>query len=124
MAFTAAEKAQIRQVLGFSELFHDLDPRLEGQMIDLGTRAPDAVTRIQNTLVALTDIDARLVVALDDLSLVKAEDITFQGEGELESLRNQGRMLIQQIAITFELVPKRDYYGSAEVLGGGVILLG
>jgi hypothetical protein len=121
-AFTDAQKAAIRQYLGFSELFHDIDPRLEGQMIELGSRAPDAVARVQANLVALADIDARLGGALDNLDLTKAEDILFLGPDQLEALRNQGRMLIQQVAITFELRPKRDYYATGECMGGEIPL--
>jgi|SRR5579859_6660285 len=124
MPFSDAEKAAIRQYLGFSELFHDLDPRLEGQMNDLGSRAPDAVTRVQANLTALANIDTRLAGALDNLDLTKAEDIEFLGPKQLEAIRDQGRMLIQQIAITFELKPKRDYYATGEDMGGGLIPLG
>lgn len=123
-AFTPPQMAAIRQYLGFSELFHDIDPRLESQMIDLGNRSPDAVTRVVNNLTALADIDSRLTGALDNLDLTHADEVDFLGPAQLEALRDQGRMLIQQIAITFELKPKRDYYMVGEDAGGGVIGLG
>jgi hypothetical protein len=121
-AFTDPQKAAIRQYLGFSELFHDIDPRLEGQMIELGSRAPEAVARVQTNLLKLADIDARLDGALENLDLTTAEDIIFLGPEQLEALRNQGRMLIQQIAIAFELKPKRDYYATGECWGGEISL--
>lgn len=120
--FTDAQKAQIRQYLGFSELFHDIDARLEGMMNQLGSRAPEAVSRVIANLQRIADIDARLDCALDNLNITKAEDVEFSGEPQLDALRNQGRMLIQQIAIVFELIPKRDYFAVYDGCGGVVPL--
>ena len=120
--FTDAEKAQIRQVLGYSELFHDVDTRLENQMLEIGTRSPDAKTRISASLVALTAIDARLVSALDNLDLVRAEDVTFLGPAQLDTIRAHGRMLIQQISITLQCPVMRDYYSTGNDIANVVML--
>ena|SRR5690348_10643427 len=124
--FTDDEKAAIRSYLGYSALYYQIDPRLESQIGagGLGTTQPSEATRVRTILTALADIDTRLSGALDNLDLSKAEDITFLGPPQLEALRNQGRMLIHQLGIIFELVPKRDYYGAGENLNGGYILLG
>lgn len=119
-SFSDAQKAAIRQYMGFSELFHDIDPRLEGQMTDLGARAPDAVNRIIANLNLLADIDARLLNTqnLDALIANRVEDVYLNGSVQMDTLRDQGRMLINQIAITFELEPKRDYYSIGHEMGG------
>ena len=122
-SFTPAQRAAIRQYLGWSELFHDVDPRLEGMMSMLDQRAPDAVVRVKNNLVRLADIDDRITSALDNLDLTRAEDINFLGPDQLDALRNQGRMLVNQIAITFELRPPRDYFAMGDD-GGGIVPLG
>lgn len=114
----------IRNWLGFSELFHDIDPRLESQMNDIQARSPDAVTFVQARLADLDDIRSRLGLALDNLDLVKAEDVTFLGPMQLEALRDQGRMLVLQIATIFELKPKRDVFLTGEDSYGGMIELG
>jgi len=121
-AFTDAQKAAIRQYLGFSELFHDVDTRLESQMSEIGTRSPDAATRIVNNLTALAAIDTRLTSALDNLDLVRAEDVTFLGPAQLEAIRTHGRMLIGQIAITLEVQPRRDYYSTGAEMSGCIML--
>lgn len=122
MAFTSAEKAQIRQVLGYSALFYDLDPRLEGQMDSLPTRDADSAARISANLVKLTALDARMECALDNLDAAVAGSMTLLGPAQLVALRAHGRMLIQQIAITLEVPVRKDYYAPGEA--SGVIALG
>jgi hypothetical protein len=118
--FSSTEKALIRQYLGFSELFHDIDPRLESQMAELGDRSPEAADNVRAQLARLANIDARLDGALDNLDLQKAEEVTFLGPDQLEALRDQGRNLIQRIAIVFQVAPQRDYYG-VEAASGGIL---
>jgi hypothetical protein len=123
MAFTGSEKQQIRQYLGYSELFKDIDPRLESQMNDIGNAADQsAATRVRAHLTDLADVDTRLKNALDNLTLTKAEDVNFRGPEELEALRDHGRNVVQRMAIIFELEPKRDYYGSGAGMGGEIPL--
>jgi hypothetical protein len=122
-AFTPEEKALIRQYLGFSELFHDIDPRLESQMAEIGDRSPEAADHVRAQLARLANIDAQLEAALDNLTLSKAEDVTFLGPDQLEALRQHGRNLVERIAIVFQVRPQRDYFGS-EVGSGGVLQLG
>jgi hypothetical protein len=98
-AFTLEEKALIRQYLGFSELFHDIDPRLESQMAKIGDRSPEAADHVRTQLVRLANIDTQLEAALDNLTLSKAEDVTFLGPEQLEALRLHGRNLVERIAI-------------------------
>lgn len=124
--FTDDEKAAIRSYLGFSALYYQIDPRLESQIGagGLGTTQPSEAARVRTILTSLADVDTRLGSALDNLDLSKAENITFLGPEQLETLRNHGRMLIQQLGIILELEPKRDYYGMSENAYGGVIPLG
>jgi hypothetical protein len=121
VAFTDTEKATIRRYLGFSELFRDVDTRLEGQLDSLSAEA-EALVRA--TLVQLAAIDAKIhTAALENLDLQRAEDVTFLGPEQLIALKDYGRSLINRIAVTFEVEPMRDYYG-AGAMGGGVIPFG
>jgi hypothetical protein len=125
--FTEDEKAAIRSYLGWSALYYLIDPRLESQIGTggLGTTQPSSATRVRSILTRLADIDSRLDSALDNLDLTKAEDINFLGSEQLDALRNQGRMLVGQLAIIFEVVPKRDYFDEGGGTGmGGLISLG
>jgi hypothetical protein len=125
MAFTGAEKAAIRQYLGVSELFRDVDSRLEGQFDTVGTIRPDAEARVRALLTRLAAIDTRIEVILDGgVDIVKADDAEFDPEKAIALLQNTGRSYIAQVAIVFEYEVTRDYYGAPAGFGGGPIALG
>ena len=113
MAFTDDERLQIQHYLGASEFWFYWNAELD----ELGTRAT-AEARARALLSDLADVDARLKSALDNLSLVKAEDVEFRGEGELEALREHGRNLVHRLAIIFGVEVISDYYGSSVEMGG------
>ena len=121
-SFTGPQKAAIRQYLGFSELYLQTDTRLESQLDALPASSPDAADRIIATLARLAALDARLCRATGQLSVAAIGDITLRGEPGMDALANQGRRYIQQLAVTFDVVPPRDYYGAGEA--GGVLALG
>jgi hypothetical protein len=107
MAFTADEKLQIQHYLGLSSFYFLMNAEI------IGVGADDAAaTRVGAILADLADIDQRLKIALDNLTLTKAEDVEFRGEGELEALRNHGRNLIHRLAIIFGVETGADYYGN------------
>lgn len=123
MAFTLPQRVAIREYLGWSQLFKQIDPRLEGQMDNLPITTPDAVTTVLALLADLGAVDAAIQnAALNNLTLSKAEDVNFFGPEQLSELRRHGRMKIQQLSIIFELEPKRDYYSVDDGMGGEIQL--
>ncbi len=123
MAFTQHERAHIRRYLGFSELWKDRDMRLEGQLDSLPVQSPFAAIQVSTILVSLAAIDAKIQSALlENLDLRVADEATFLGPEQIEALQNGGRSLIMQIAITFDLHPRRDFYGAAMGMGGEIQL--
>jgi hypothetical protein len=122
MALTEDEKSAIRHYLGWSDRFREIDPRLESMM---GAVSSYAETRVRAALTRLGQIDTALQdAALNNLDLVGAEaGVSFRGPEQLGALRQAGRVLVQQVAIVFEVEPKRDYFG-VEGATGGVIPLG
>lgn len=116
--FSGEEQARIRQYLGFSEQFQDLDGRLESQLAEVGSRSPEAETLVRQCLARLANVEEQLEGALDNLALTRAEDVSFLGPEQLEALRQHGRNLIQRIAIVFHVEPLRDYFGSEATSGG------
>jgi hypothetical protein len=118
MAFTEDEKSAIRNYLGLSELYKDLDARLEGQLTTLSTYAE---TRVRACLTKLAAVDAKLdSVALNSLDVKSADGATFFGPDQIDALQNYGRTLIGQIATTFLMDVPRDYYGGAAGNGGAL----
>ena len=117
MAFTDDEKLQIQHYLGVSEFYF----MWNAEILELGA-STTAQARVRVLLSDLADVDARLKSALDNLSLVKAEDVEFRGEGELEALREHGRNLVHRLAIIFGVEIVADYYGSSVGMGGEYVV--
>jgi len=113
MPFTDDERLQIQHYLGVSEFWFYWNAEID----ELSARATSEA-RVRTLLSDLADVDARLKSALDNLSLVKAEDVEFRGEGELEALREHGRNLVNRLAIIFGVDPVGDYYGSSVSMSG------
>ena len=123
MAFTDAQKVSIRNYLGFSENFHQINTRLESMLIDLPIRSPAAEALAISILAQLAAIDAaNQTTALTGVKFKKAEDVEWN-LGAFQQRQDYGRSLIQRLAILFEVTPMEDYYGAAGG-GGGVIPLG
>lgn len=123
MAFSPTEKVRIRNYLGRSELFKDLDTRLESQMDSIPTRSPEAETEIRTLLGKIAAIDDKLSdFAVNGSDIKKAEEVEFWGPEQLSMLQNRGRMLIGRLATFFEVEVLGDYFGEGPI--GGVIPLG
>lgn len=122
--FDEDERAAIRNFLGFSELFRDIDTRLEGQMDTIGDSRPAAAARVRKLLTKLAEIDDMIQGASEDnLDLRTAEDgVTFLGPEQIAALQELGAAYINQMSIIFEVEPQRPYYGGGAL--GGPIALG
>jgi hypothetical protein len=119
MAFTNAEKTRLRRYLGFSELYRQVETRLESQLDALPTNNPDAETQVRALLAKVDAVDTKIQSAgLENLDAAKVKDVVLLGAEQLRALRAQGRMLIRQIAITFDLEPRRDYFDEGGAMGG------
>lgn len=126
MAFTNAEKTKIRRYLGFSELWKQIDMRLESQLDALPLTNPDAETEVRTTLTRIVAIDeaiqSKALTRLDASEIIG--EVKLLGPAQLTALRAQGRMLVNQIAITFSVEPFRDYFDEGGGSMGGMIQMG
>lgn len=135
MAFTAAQKKDIRKYLGVPFGFYDLNYRLESMMEKVGADATDSAEVIA-WLTRLTAIDA--AVTGDSSSsatygaLKKVDEVEFynvtdgSASGNTIGLVNQGRVLINRLARAFgmdDTLPNGDYFGTRRG-GDGIIGLG
>lgn len=125
MAFTVAERVQIRMYIGFSNIFLQQDPRLENaitavQSIADGGVQPttDAEAMVRAILVKLTSNDAS-IDALADFSGATAAD---KGDAEIDAAREQarlqsvGRMYIARLCRMFDTYPVADVYSASDML--------
>ena len=125
MAFTATEKAQIRTFLGYSAINRDIDPRLESIMDSIGSTMPEYETLIRADIAEIVTIETAIKNADSHLVLDRAEDVTFQGERELESLRGKGRAIIHKLSLRLNVEPRSDYFDPHPVGSmGGVLMCG
>jgi hypothetical protein len=142
MAFTSAQKRDIRKYLGVPFGFYDLNTRLESVMDLVGSNATDQA-EVDEWLLRLTEIDDALVGVSGTGSgsggtttatfgaLKRVDEIEFHppsdsdsggGGGEATSLTliQQGRALIDRLARAFgvsDYLPVGDYFGTRRPIG-------
>src|SRR5260370_32689421 len=127
LPFVEAEKAKIRNYLGWSDRYRDYDTRLESEMVGIGNDVnadTGAAFIVRDILLKLQNVVDSLEGGMGNQTLraVKGGTI-FQGREEMGVYREHGRTLIQRMAIIFNVAPKRDFFGD-EASSGGLIQRG
>lgn len=150
MAFTNAQKVQIRKWLGYPTLFRLEDVRLESAITVVGND-PDAQAEAEVILAKLntgaTSVETQLEDALGTAGLKRAEDIEWYQPGagssaassgataQQASLEHQGRILCSRLSQLFGVplygdaygtrgYPGDEFTGKAHQYGGGVFRMG
>lgn len=116
MALTDAQKASCRTYLGYSDIGQGgsatpLDNRLDSVSVS-------AEAQVTTILARLVTIEADLVLAWDRQKVLKAEEVTLAGEGEIRALKNEGRRFCRQLAIIFGVEPRSDAFGAGMATSG------
>lgn len=116
MAFTNAEKAKIRTVLGYPNLFRYKNPRLESALDAVDTDG-EAIVRAE--LTAIAQVDTELLSGgggFDSAGVKKVDEIEFQTGSvsmtAIAQLQRIGRVHIGRISSFFGTPINGDYYGS------------
>lgn len=127
MAFTEAQKVQIRKWLGYPSIFRYKDVRLESAITVVGDD-PDAQAEAESILARLsggaTSVDSQLDDALGTAGLKRAEDIEWYQPGsgssaassgataQQASLEHAGRLLCSRLSQLFGVPLYGDAYGT------------
>ena len=91
MAFSEAQRLDIRFYLGWSDRYFHTDSRLEMAMNGAEARA-DTVTKVVELLVSLNLMwKTTLPAAYSRLKATQVGSITLPGSGEIQMLRSEGR---------------------------------
>jgi hypothetical protein len=101
MAFTDAEKVQIRRWMGGSFLFINIDQRLESAMTTVENLPDSAATEdyITNTLlVQLAATDTQLQSLRTKFLALDADEVKIDAVRAMGALRSEGRRYSQQLA--------------------------
>lgn len=93
---TDTQKAQVRLFLGYSDASRGGPGDLERALVSLSAAAE---TQVSGLLTQLASIDEKLASSWDRQKVIKAEDVTLAGEGELRALRSEGARLVRRLAI-------------------------
>jgi hypothetical protein len=117
--FTLAQQAQIRQYLGYADLYRYKNTRLEGVIAGVGTIGPDAVALVVADLAAIAQIEAKILETTISITNVKkVDDVEFfpalQG---MKMIRTLGRMYVGRISITVGVPIYSDIFGTQGYLG-------
>lgn len=127
LPFVEAERAKIRNYLGWSDRYRDYDTRLESEMNGIGNDVnadTGAAFIVRDILAKLQNVDDSLEGGMGNQTLRAVKGGTvFQGAEEMRTYREHGRSLIQRMAVIFDVAPKRDYYGD-EASSGGLVQRG
>lgn len=114
MAFTEAQKAQVRLALGYPFVHQDRNSRLEIAFDLLGANA-EAQAQAEGILAALADVTAALVDSLSSAGLKRAEDIEWyqsaQGSAAIGQKRAEGRRHCNQLSILLGVPIMADMFG-------------
>lgn len=114
MALTAQQQAQIRQYLGYPDLFRYKNVRLEGAIN--GNLSAEAEALIDGHLTTLATIDAALTsgVGLTTAGIKKADEVEFFGAmTTISALRALGRTVAGRISTALGVPIFADYFGGA-----------
>lgn len=136
MAFTDAQKRDIRKYLGVPFGFYDLNTRLESMIVKVGSDATDQaevdlwLTRLAEIDTALTDSSSSSTATygslkkVDEIEFYEPSDDSSSGAGNI-SLVDQGRVIIQRLARALgvsDVLPYGDYFGTSKPMGFQIAL--
>lgn len=118
-----AEKARIRQLLGYPDEFRYANTRLEGC---LNTISDEAIDQARAILALVANVDNLiLTIGLANIGLKRVDEIWFtDGVTQINQQRKAGRIFIGQLSILLGVPTYGDYYGTAGYPGDSFSGLG
>lgn len=115
MAFTDAQKENIRFYMGYPQVYIYANPRLENAM-DLVGNSATLVTKVQAIIDSLTSANTSLSKALATAGLKRAEEIEWygnQGQNVVSILKSQGKMYCVQLSVIFGVPLANNVFGTS-----------
>lgn len=110
MALTTTQKAQIRRYLGFPDVNRQSDQRLESAMDVLSA---EGETFVGGLLTQLATVETMLTDSWGRQKVVRAEEVTLAGDGEIRALRAEGARLAADLAVALDVTPRRAPFTSS-----------
>lgn len=117
MAFTEAQRVDLRKYLGYPDVYRQYNPRLESAFDVIGGR-PDTQASIEALMVKIAAVDLAFSNALSLAGLKRAEEVEWYqamvGKGisaPMAAAMALGRILIGRLSTTFGVPVYSDYFG-------------
>ena len=119
MAFSDAQKTQIRRYLGYPDVYRQANTRLESA-IDVVGSPHDTQPRTETDLAALAAIETKLSGSvLSSAGVRKVDEIEFFQNGILDITRKEGRRICGRLSVTFGVPLASDVFGTSGYGGDG-----
>lgn len=114
MALTNAQKADVRLALGFSLLYSQVNPELEGQMIAVANLQDGGATEalILTALTGVAKAKAKIDSLLDILEAGKVDELGVDPVRARVMACQDGRRWVKELEIIFNITRKRDVFSS------------
>lgn len=122
MAFTEAQKVEIRLFLGFPDVFQGENTRLESAIDIIGGR-PDTQAEVESLLTNLAAADAAVNSLLTTAGIKKVDEVEFfpssasGGSSGGAAARAYGRMWANRLSIIFGIPLQGDAFGTGGYMG-------
>ena len=114
MALSDAQKAKVRRYLGYPDvnrrLFHDV----EGALTAISS---EGQTEVEDLLAKIATVETTLVAAQGRQKVVKAEDVTLAGRGEIRALWSEGNRYAHTLAFILDVQLRRQPFGGGATSG-------
>ncbi len=110
MAFSEAEKVQIRRYLGGTLLYIDQNPRLESAISTVETLTATEDYIRDDLLVQLAAIDVDLTSQHNKFIALSADEVKVDAVRAMYALRDEGWRVVGLLADAFGLSPFRNVY--------------
>lgn len=116
MALSDTEKASIRRYLGFPDSNRQLhmNTRIEGALDAL---SPEGEVEVRVQLVDLAAIETTLRGSWGRQKVLKAEEVTLAGDGEIRALRAEGNRITGMLADILGVTARRSVFTSGSRSG-------
>lgn len=109
MAFSDAQRTQIRRYLGYSDLARQVDLRLEAAMDGV---SPSGEGLAVELLCRLDNIETKLQEVQGCLKVVRVEDVYLAHDRGVIALRQEGNRYVMQLSDLLYTKPRRMPFGS------------
>ena len=111
MAFSLAEEAQVRRWLGFNLAPYAGDG-VTPSLSRITNRGVEAEAVIRDYLADLASVWASIQSLDSKLLALKVDEITIDAVRAAAALRQRGRMVVKQLAVSLELKARQDAFSA------------